>query len=98
MLSIEIVVTSPKFQPKSIVRLDVDLTEDQVVGAVRAVTQAAISPKDAFVGLFQLVRRMPGGSNVAEIQDEPLVGADCTIVADYNGKFWEYRIHRPCFA
>jgi hypothetical protein len=96
MLSLEVVVTSAKFPPVSVVRLDVDLTEEQVVGAVRAVTQASVSAKDAFVGVWMLVRKMPGGSNVAEIHKEPLVGADLTVVAEYNGQFWDYRIHRPC--
>ena len=97
MLSVEIVVESRRLGPTSITRLDVDLTEEQIVSQVRAVANKSAGTKDAIFGLFQLVSKMPGGTNVAEIGGEPLIGADCTVVAEYNGSAWEFRVYQPSY-
>ena len=93
MLSVEIVVRGPNFPALSITRLDVDLTLDQIVSAVRVVSKAADNVKQAFASLVQLVAKMPGGSNVPEVSSEPIIGADVLVVADCND-CWEYTIHR----
>lgn len=98
MRSIEIVVKGANFPPLSISRLDVDLTAEQLLEAVRAVTKAADNVKQAFAGLVSLVAKMPGGSAVPEVSAEPLIGADTLLVADCNDyvegvRYWEYTLH-----